>query len=402
MGDSENVLYLEADVEIHEETKALREKASSAIKLPDVKLKQPDLLYFSAIFVSSGENLNHAYFLPSELIQAEGSIINKALDVEHKEEEIVGHIYERAFVDSNGEVLDLKELASNEEIDLMDVHVAIAGILYKSRFPNLAKEVEERKWKVSMEAYFTDFDVKVGDLIISKDEAESLGLASNDLSTFGRMAKVIKDKKEIAKGTITRVLRGIVLSGCEFVKHAANPPSIVLETAHSSRNESNQCSEIIINYDEANNETQDVSEENNNLTSLDEEPSAVFEDKDVEESKNSDSDVEELGGNSGAIENDDTVGICVSFKRWVYEGSVKGPDTKVLHENWCTLYDRECTSFSRDTTDPDCLRNRIESTVNAMAARMLEKRRSEDNRRERMSVLKTVLSSAEKYLNKED
>ena len=71
-------IYLEADIELHKETAALRERASKIINLPDEKKKQPDLLYFSAIFVSSGENLNHAYFLPSELVAAEGTIINKA------------------------------------------------------------------------------------------------------------------------------------------------------------------------------------------------------------------------------------------------------------------------------------------------------------------------------------
>lgn len=386
--DVKNKLYLEAEIEVHKETKELRERASSAIKLPDPKSKQPDLLYFSAIFVSSGENLNHAYFLPSELIQAEGSIVNKALDVEHNEEEIVGHIYERAFVDKSGNVLDLKEIASSSSLDSMDIHVAIAGILYKSRFPNLAQEVAEHKWKVSMEAYFTDFDVKVGDLIISKDEAESLGIACTDKTLFGRLAKVIKDKTEVASGTLTRVLRGIIFSGCGFVKHAANPPSIVLETANSSENNSSQDDEIIINYDTVDDETVD-NKGTNNVTSIN-----------TEESVSEDN--EETAGGTDAIENDDTVGICISFKRWVHEGTFKGPNTEVLHENWCTLYDRECTSFSRDTTDPDCLRNQLSATVKTIANKLMEKKESEDKRRERISALKNVLSSAKNHLNKEE
>ena len=75
------MMYLEANIELLEETTARRERASAIIDLPQGKDKQPDLQYFSAIFVSSGENLNHAYFMPSELVKAEGTIVNKALDI---------------------------------------------------------------------------------------------------------------------------------------------------------------------------------------------------------------------------------------------------------------------------------------------------------------------------------
>ena len=94
--------YLEAAIEVQEETDELREAASSAIKLPSSAEKQPDLLYFTAIFVSTGANLNGAHFKSSELILGEKTIINKALDVEHKEEEIIGHLYDRAFVTKDG------------------------------------------------------------------------------------------------------------------------------------------------------------------------------------------------------------------------------------------------------------------------------------------------------------
>ena len=43
-------LYLEANIEIHKETDALRKAVASAINLPKEGDKQPDLLYFSAMF----------------------------------------------------------------------------------------------------------------------------------------------------------------------------------------------------------------------------------------------------------------------------------------------------------------------------------------------------------------
>ena len=114
----ENKFYLEGKIELHEETAELRAKASKVIELPTGKDKQPDLMYMSAILVSSGENLNHAYFMPSELVAAEGTIINKALDVEHSETDIIGHMYHKCFIDKEGNPLDIAELASRETANL--------------------------------------------------------------------------------------------------------------------------------------------------------------------------------------------------------------------------------------------------------------------------------------------
>jgi len=105
--------YLEADIKLQEETADLKKAVAAVITLPKEGEKQQDLLYFSAIFVSSGANLNKAYFLPSELVKAENTIINKALDVEHKEEDIIGHLYDRAFIDAAGNKLDVRSGIAN-------------------------------------------------------------------------------------------------------------------------------------------------------------------------------------------------------------------------------------------------------------------------------------------------
>jgi len=369
--------YLEADIELHKETKDLREKASAVINLPHPKDKQPDLLYFSAIFVSSGENLNHAFFLPSELVMSEGTIINKALDVEHKEEEIIGHIYDRAYMDKSGSPLDLKDLSSMDgnNLNKVDMHVAIAGIIYKSRFPNIAEEVASGKWKVSMEAYYQDFDVKVGDMIMSRKEADALGLTSENSNIFGKLARVIKKKKTIAAGELARVLRGIVFSGCGIVKHPANPPSVILETAHSKKEEEDMSEEIILDLDSLDEETDD-----NNVTSVN-----------IEESD------EKLKNHDVSDVNNDSVGICVSFKRRVHEGTFQGPDTKILHEDWCALFEQSCTSFSRDTTDPKCLKSIAYTSAKAIAEELCEKREKDDLRNGLVSNLSAVLEKAAKF-----
>lgn len=357
-------LYLKAKIKLQEETEARKEEVASIIELPKEGEKQIDLQYFSAVFVSSGANLNHAYFLPSELVKAEHTIVNKAMDIEHKESEIVGHIYDRAFMDVKGNKLEIAELSSMEKanLDEQEVHVVIAGIVYKNRFPDLAKEVAEGKWSVSMETYFGDYDVKVGDLIMSRRDAEALGLATDD-SVFGRLAKVIKNKVEIATGKIDRVLRGINFSGCGFVKNPANPPSVVLETAADKGNKGDvNAKPIILDYD--------LLDENNNVTS-----------------NNTDS----LNLEKSELQYNDTIGICVSYKKEVYDNTFKDGASKVIHTDWCALYERGCTSFSRDTTDPKCLRNQVQSVAVSCVENYMKKRASKDKRKVLLANLKKLI-----------
>ena len=248
----ENKFYLKGSLELQDETTKLKAKASKVIELPAENEKQPDLLYFSAILVSSGENLNHAYFLGSELFAAEGTITNKALDVEHNESDIIGHIIDKVYTDKDNKPLDLKELSSREtaSLDSQEMHIQIAGIIYKNRFPELSQEIKDGGWKVSMECYYENYDVKIGNMILNHKDAEMLGLASVSDSLLGKMAKVIKDGKEIASGAIARVLRGICFSGCGIVKNPANPVSVILETAGNKNKAMDISDEIVtLNYD---------------------------------------------------------------------------------------------------------------------------------------------------------
>jgi hypothetical protein len=366
----ENKFYLEGKIELHEETADLRAKASKVIELPTGKDKQPDLQYFSAILVSSGENLNHAYFLGSELVAAEGTIVNKALDVEHQEESIIGHLFQKCFIDKEGNILDLSELASREtaSLDTQDMHIAIAGIIYKNRFPNIAQEVADKKWKaVSMECYYQDFDVKVGELILDRKEAEALGMATADDKLLGRLAKVIKAGKEIAEGKIARVLRGICFSGCGIVKNPANPPSVILETANDKGEGTAMASDeiIVLDYDKM--------KQGNNVT---------FEEIETIKIKEE--------ARDGSL--DDSVGICVSYKRNLFDKAGNS-----VANDWCTKYEKSCTSFSRDTTDPNCLYiQEIISLTEEASVKLLKKRASKDRRNELLEGLKAALREAAK------
>ena len=299
--NEKNKFYLTAELKLQKETEALRKEAASVITLPEGEEKQPDLSYFSAVFVSSGKNLNNAYFLGSELVSSSGSIVSKALDIEHSETEIIGHLFSSAFTDGEGKKLDLNELASSETaaLDSKDMHIQIGSVVYKSRFPEIAKEIAEGKWKVSMECYYQDYDIKVGDTILPKSAAEVLGIeSSNKEDIFGKFGKIVRDGEEIAQGTVARVLRGICFSGCGIVKNPANPPSVILETS-SSDDDNNNSEEIVFNLDDIDKEKSSLNIEDLkviNVTS-----------KDIEDENNISNSYSSEEGNDSFADMEDTI-----------------------------------------------------------------------------------------------
>ena len=342
---------LEAEIELFEGTDELKQEVASVVSFPENKT--PDMLFFSGIFVSSGENLNKAFFMPSELVKSHHTINNKALDIEHDETEIVGHIYSSAFVDRDGVKLDITTLqdTNQDELEKMDIDVMIAGIIYKSRFPELAEEIKNSKWKLSMETYFQDYDVKVGDLILSKKEAEALGLSSD--AVLGRVARILKKGKEMAKGEVARVLRGLMFSGCGLVKSPANPRSIILETAKKKELEEG---EIVVELD----------------------PETI--------KKKEEADIDATD-----IRTQTSVGICVSYKKQVIDATFNGPDAKVLHEDWCTLYDTGCTSSSRGADHPECIRSVVTEVTGEYTKHKLSDLKAMDKRGSLLAKLVSLL-----------
>jgi len=384
--DNKLQMYLEANIDIEEPTQERIELASASINLPTGENKQADLLYFSAVFVSSGANLNHAYFLPSEMVAAEKTIEFKGVDMEHVEDKIVGHIYDKIYVDNNHEPLDLKELAGLEtaKLDEKEIHIIIAGVVYKHRFPEIAKEVDEKKWKVSMECFYNNYDIKISDTILSQQDAKLFGLELKD-DVFGKNAKVIKEGKEVADGEIDRVLRNIHFAGVGFVKQPANPPSIVLETSEKVDEQNAGANKnVIIDKDNCIILEKDI--DNNNVTSEGIEAIINNSDEIINE--------EDLNSEDSNLENKDTVGICVSYKK-----QVLNKDGSIKHKNWCTTYKQECTSFSADATDPDCLRNQIKATASNVISDIMSCDYNEKHKEMLIHELKAALNEAVKTLS---
>jgi len=358
-------IQITAPIKVERKSKSREKAMASVIEFP--KNKQPDLMYFSAILVSSGENLNHAYFLPSELVLAENTIVNKAVDREHVEDEVIGHIYDRIYLDKKGDILNLEDLSEHASLDTMDMDIAIAGIIYKNRFPVEAAEVKQGEWAISMEAYFSDYDIKVGDVMLPRKEAEALGLTAEHV---GQDAEIISANKVIAEGTVARVLRNIIFAGCGIVKDPANPDSVFLEAANLKEQEGEVVNLINI---------EDITE-GDLMVEIKEE---AEKDETTEEDAQTYRDTTHSGPGGS---NYDTTGQCVNFGRFEEDGHPA---------EWCTLYDTSCTSSFREQTDPDCLyykeiRNEAASLVEAILKEKVFADEAE-KRTERLDNLKKEL-----------
>ena len=359
MKDKGYKFYLEADLSPVKETVAMRKEVASTLRLPAVTERQPDLSYFSSIFVSTGTNLNNAHFLASELVMAEGTVAGKAVDIEHEEEQIIGHIYASAFTDKDGKEVKVEELKDMEvaSLDKDELHIEIASVIYKTRFPEIAQEVAEKKWKVSMEAYYMDFDVKIGNTIMSKEEAAALGFEVADETSYGKKAQLVKAGNVIDEGIAAKVLRGICFSGVGIVKNPANPPSVVLETVASQDDDV-----IVLDYDRSEKSS------TNNVTSFNTEDVTKNVTKDKEEKEE--------------LQYKDTYGVCVNYKKELNDSVVKDQDSAVIESDWCSKYDTGCP-VSGMSEDVDCLRKTVVNEV----VTLVEAKLNAVNKKERIEAL---------------
>jgi len=354
MEDKGYKFYIEAELKPLEETISLRKEISSVIDLPSDSEKQPDLSYFTSILVSTGTNLNNAHFLASELVMAESTIPGKAVDIEHEEDKIIGHIYKCEYTDKDYNKLDISELQNKSiaEVDSQEMHVEIASVVYKTRFPEIAKEINAGDWKVSLETYFKSFDVLIGDMILSVNEAKTLGFDISNDDLYGKKAKVIKAGKVIAEGTVARVLRGLCFSGVGIVKNPANPKSVILDTTASKSTATSEDEIIILDYDK---QEKSAEKKDNKVTIPKVEEEQVVTKKEKSE-----------------LQYDDTVGVCVNYKKELLDSIVKDQKTKVLETEWCTKFDKHCP-VTGEFTNSKCLSKAVANYVEDYVSSMYEK-----------------------------
>jgi len=379
------------------ESAALSEVAK-ILDFPPEADRQPDLQYLTAIFVSSGMNRNGAVFLGSELIKARSSIRSKAVDIEHDEQSIIGQITGSAFLNRDRSPFDAETSSrtkTTEQQDELEMDIAISAIIHKARFPEISSEIQDGMWMVSMEAYYRDYDVKVGDLVIPREQAEVMGFDKH----VGSVVQVKDGDKELGFHLVGRVLRDILFAGVGIVKDPANPRSIIMEAAAVNdyvEEKKNEGEVPTINVADISAFTKtevevagELSEETSNFIRQ-----AVLDavSKALEAGSDEPSGADllvvpvdgvELSGNLNHI----LPGTCVSFKKSVFvtppdsldepatdlsqyplspqegDSGLPRPGDELARENWCSLFDLECSARPGDATLPTCWRNVFARTV---------------------------------------
>jgi hypothetical protein len=385
---------------------------AEALSIPDEEDRQPDLQYLTAIFVSSGMNKNGAVFLGSELIKARSSIDNKAVDIEHDEQRVVGQITGSVFMDRKRAPINLDKISledGTEDIDNMDMDIAISAIIHKSRFPELAQDIIDGKWMVSMEAYYRDYDIKVGDNIIPREEATVLGYDK----LIGSVVHVKDGDKELGFHLVGRVLRDILFAGVAVVQNPANPRSIIMEAAALNeyiRENSGSDSQVINLADVS---TLKLTKKNTDDGGAKEQPvTKEFIKQAIDEALDSvllkHKVVEDKKEEAKLPLVQTPPGTCVNYKRYVYntlgpeddslpepstdltqyplshrpgEEDTSVPGAEVSREHYCNLFDLDCTSRPGDATKPDCWRNVFARTVRdeiISFEQILRRRRAEE------------------------
>jgi hypothetical protein len=205
-----------------------------------------DIIVFGAKYVESRENLNRAYFANEELVPAYPTIPLKALDVEHEQENIVGHIYSGTYIDrANNEVLDVEQLKrlDNKDLNKITIDVIIGGVVYVDRFPALEGPISEKRYAISMETYFDSFDIMLENGIrVTLEEAQLLGwstLIDQLLGSFEtkeamdaahRVKVILADQSEVPMN-VYKWLKGIMFCGAGLVLNPACPSCHILSTS---------------------------------------------------------------------------------------------------------------------------------------------------------------------------
>lgn len=178
----------------------------------------PDLMYGSAILVSTVINRNDDVFLPSETWNARNTPVNTPYNDQHIAQDIIGHIIASRVLARDGSVYD-----GVEPPDYFDIEVDF--VAYKEIFPELISEIAEGALKgskfVSMEATMKDFDYclvsSVGELKVVKRN-EHTAFLTKYLRIYGGPGLYNGER-------ICRVLRDFRFNGMGNVDTPANPDS---------------------------------------------------------------------------------------------------------------------------------------------------------------------------------
>jgi len=211
-----------------------------ALALPAEKDRQPDLLYFSAVLVSEGANLNMDFFTQHDLLQARSSAVSKYVAWEHstapmgrpRNTDIIGHI-DVAVITSQktGEAIAESEITEEDGILSVPekygkIDVTIGGVIYALDFPDQTKLIEgataDQDLGISMECLFPTWSYLVGS---ERNEFEK------DSKEGEALAVKWEERKSEGSEPVFRRLISPIFSGSAMTWNRANPRSAILAAA---------------------------------------------------------------------------------------------------------------------------------------------------------------------------
>lgn len=194
------------------------------------------LHYLKTILASAGWNNNDDVFERLEIWTARNSPEDTPFNLEHKCDQIIGHVTGNYVIDSDGNVI-----ADDADFDNVPdlFHVVANSVLYKlwdkeelqERMDTLLAEIAKgNEWFVSMECYFRGFDYAMKD----KDGATKVVARSDKTAFLTKHLRAYGGNGKFGDQKVGRLLRNITFSGKGLVRKPANPASVIFAQASES------------------------------------------------------------------------------------------------------------------------------------------------------------------------
>lgn len=188
--------------------------------------EQSDLYHLNSVLASAGWNKNDDVFSAQEIWNARNTPVNKQFNFMHNDNDIIGHITGSVVVDHNGNhITDDSQLPDN-------IDIITSAVIYRmrsdaevrERISTLINEIEEGKWKVSMECIFGDFDYA----IIAPDSTHRVLSRSEESAFLTKHLRAYGGTGEYQGYKVGRLLKSYYFSGKGLVDKPANTRSIIL------------------------------------------------------------------------------------------------------------------------------------------------------------------------------
>lgn len=205
---------------------------------------QPDLLYIDSVLVSTGQNKNDDVFLPHEMWYARSTPVLKPVDWEHNtgkeleegeakrliaDNQIIGVMYNSFAALKDGTKITEEQAQASDFRIPPDFDIINQAVIYKYLFPKAAarivKDAKAGKLFVSMEAWFSAYDYKVGNKIVARNQ---------ETAFLDKHLRRNGGDGSFAGQRVGRVLRNIVFGGIGIVSNPANADSVIQSLTNAS------------------------------------------------------------------------------------------------------------------------------------------------------------------------